>query len=150
MTEPQGFLERLSRFAELCAGNRGHTVQTARREVYGTANHSNSLPRDLRAALALISELQAERTWRDIADAPRDGTHILLAAGRDFVGEAWWEDNDADPYPWKFIDTGMMGSRYHNKEDINGAHDGLTGGRAYLFTHWQPLPAPPPPMKESE
>lgn len=90
----------------------------------------------------LASRLRADgEGWRPIEEAPRDGTHILLAAGQDHVGEGWWEDNDSDPYPWKFIDTGMMGSRYRNGEDINGAHEG--NPHAFMFTHFRPLPDPP-------
>lgn len=59
MTTPtDAAVERLTRFANLCAQGTW-TVQRARREVYGVANHSHSLPADVRAILTEREGLKA-------------------------------------------------------------------------------------------
>lgn len=79
--------------------------------------------------------------WRPIESAPRDGTHVILAFGRDGVMEGWWDDNDPGPYPWKFVDRGAPGSTgYAAGGFINGSRE-VRGGP----THWQPLL---PPLQE--
>lgn len=59
-----------------------------------------------RAIVALLPQppvSAAPEGWRDIASAPLNGTHVLLAFGQDHVSEGWWEDADPGAHPWKFI-----------------------------------------------
>lgn len=63
-------------------------------------------------------------------DAPRDGTPIIIAVGSDFVGEARYVDDPADPYPWKFMDVDSRGKIF-----INGWRDDHYGP-----TDWRPMP----------
>jgi hypothetical protein len=77
----------------------------------------------------------SETVWKHIESAPRDGTHIILAFGSDHVGEGWFEDDDTDPRPWKFIDRGCQSSRFKAGELINASRDGRYGP-----SHWHPMP----------
>lgn len=84
--------------------------------------------------------------WRLIETAPRDGTHIIIAFGQDGVMEAWWRDDDADPYPWKFVDRGTPGSTGEAAGGfINGSRE-VRGGP----THWMPLPDAPTPSEDRD
>ena len=74
----------------------------------------------------------ADRRPRPIASAPRDGTHVRLFFGSDGVAEGWWENDDTDPRPWKFVDRGCPGSPFKNGETINGARDVRGGPTAWL------------------
>ena len=83
----------------------------------------------------------ARQEWRPIEEAPKDGTHVLLAFGQDTVAEGWWDDGfDLEPHPWKFVDTG--GPAPPNGRPslgfINGSRD-----ERYGPSHWMPLPPPP-------
>jgi len=79
------------------------------------------------ASIALASLTQADDGWRDIKDAPRDGTRVLLYAKEFSVahfkkngrtGEQWWETDE---------------------------------GTCYLSpTHWRPLPPAPKPQGGTE
>lgn len=67
--------------------------------------------------------------WRDIKTAPKDGRWLLLAPvpNKNHVTciiAAWRPDEGDDNYPW--VDCG------HNN-----------AWKREIFTHWQPLPAPP-------
>lgn len=72
--------------------------------------------------------------WDRIATAPRDGTMIMLAWGRDAVSCGAYSRNDDDLYPWKFLDSQGDGLPI-----FNGAIDGPYGP-----THWAPMPDAPP------
>jgi len=74
--------------------------------------------------------------WQPIETAPRDGTEILIAIGSDYIGSAFYADDDSDPYPWKFFDRNGI------KPLANGIRDDRMGP-----THWMPLPAPPSSAK---
>lgn len=72
--------------------------------------------------------------WRAIAEAPRDGTIILLAGTRG-VWPAKWADNlSAEYYPW---------AGWRSLEPTQVAH-------ADKATHFRPLPAPPYPEGKHE
>jgi hypothetical protein len=70
--------------------------------------------------------------WQPIETAPKDGSHILIAIGSDYIGSAFYADDDSDPYPWKFFNRNGI------KPLANGIRDDLVGP-----THWMPLPSPP-------
>ena len=74
-----------------------------------------------------------EAQWQPIETAPRDGTHILIAFGEDGVCSATYSADDADAWPWKFVDQQGVG-----RPIFNGARDDKYGP-----TDWQPLPASP-------
>lgn len=84
------------------------------------ADFARTLERELTA-------LRAEREWRLIESAPKDGTHVLISPChllRDKkTCEAYWHQpgNPSNPGYW-------MNSY---------------GGPKYKPTHWQPLPPPP-------
>jgi hypothetical protein len=67
--------------------------------------------------------LSNQSPWRDIATAPKDGTHFLASHTRTpaIVEQVWFNDKLSD-YPW-----------------TNGIGSFLEG----YFTHWMPLPQPP-------
>lgn len=62
--------------------------------------------------------------WQPIETAPKDGTRVLVAAGQ-FVGEAWFCEDD--------------GTWYEQNTHPTDATDGAIWG----VTVWQPLPDPP-------
>lgn len=75
------------------------------------------------AADARIRELEAEREWRPIDTAPKDGTHIL--ANLETRSEQWQETlfwDGAEEWWWSV-----------RKGDYI----------EYEVTHWMPLPQPP-------
>lgn len=107
---------------------------------HGLGGHARKLL--LAAANRLAPQAQGHGAvgagWRPIdKSTPRDGTHILLSFGQDLVAEGWWEDDDSDAYPWKFLDTGCAGSDFKAGELINGNRD-----EKYGPSHWQPMPEP--------
>lgn len=119
------------------------TNPTQRAEAWLAApwyNDGSSPVRTITEAASIIRALLAERAWRPIAEAPRDGTHVILAFGQDHVSEGWWEDADPGPHPWKFIDAGCSGSAFANGEVLNGAREVRGGPTSFL-----PLPEPPKP-----
>lgn len=77
----------------------------------------------LREALSVLTEALAERGWRPIESAPRDGTYVLLT------------DNRCNPCHliarWKF-------DRWWGQATPSGKSIIWTDA-----THWQPLPEPP-------
>lgn len=68
-------------------------------------------------------------TWQPIKTAPRDGTNILIAFGRDGVSQAKYVPGLPD-HPWQFLDTND-GITWL----VNYAKDGLGGP-----SHWKSLP----------
>lgn len=54
----------------------------------------------IREARARIRELEAERQWRPIESAPKDGTSIIYLDGRECIGEAFWQDKDEHEPSW--------------------------------------------------
>jgi hypothetical protein len=110
----------------------GHSPEWS--NVFG---HAQALE-EIGDACALLRE--AAKSWRPITDAPRDGTHIILAFGQDHACEGWYEDDDNQPRPWAFIDTGDF-----NKVMINHARDGDYGP-----SHWQPMPYREPRTRPSQ
>lgn len=71
--------------------------------------------------------------WQPIETAPKDGTIILAADGRQVVAAYWNMAPKAfgadHAYPWTFLDE---------TNGTNGLMDGF-------LTHWMPLPASPTP-----
>ncbi len=78
-----------------------------------------------KGALKFIAEYE-RRQWRPIAEAPRDGTWVLLWWG-DRVVEGHWLDNSHTQFPWAGWKLRSM--VVHNP--------------SYKPTHWRPLPPPP-------
>jgi hypothetical protein len=74
-------------------------------------------------------QTQKIMTWQPIKTAPRDGTNILIAFGRDGVSQAKYVPGLPD-HPWQFLDTND-GITWL----VNYAKDGLGGP-----SHWKSLP----------
>ena len=85
------------------------------------------------ALLAELKELRAEREWRPIETAPKDGTEILL---RGIV-----------TYP--SIDEGKRVTVIGYWADMNGG-GWVWYGATTNFTHWRPLPEPPATEEQSD
>lgn len=64
--------------------------------------------------------------WRVIADAPKDGAHVIVCTDVGVVGEAFYETHDDD---W-----------YWSGNDWTDAHNGTVSPPVL---YWQPLPEPP-------
>lgn len=62
---------------------------------------------------------------RDMAQAPRDGTPILVWDGKDIVTARWEQE---DGY-WQLVQTARL---YPSSDDVHG-----------VVTAWMPLPEPP-------
>lgn len=86
-------------------------------------------PDDLAALLSYVEGMK----WQPIESAPRDGTHILIAFGSDWVSSAIYCSNDDDAHPWKFLDQ-----QGQSIPILNGARDDKYGP-----TRWLPLPPAP-------
>ena len=71
--------------------------------------------------------------WRPIATAPRNGTHVLLAFGQDWVSSAAYNAENA-AYPWVFLDDLRQGRPASNQARDDGEHGP---------SHWAPLPPAP-------
>lgn len=84
---------------------------------------------DLAALLSYVEGMK----WQPIESAPRDGTHILIAFGSDWVSSAIYCSNDDDAHPWKFLDQ-----QGQSIPILNGARDDKYGP-----TRWLPLPPAP-------
>lgn len=86
----------------------------------------NDAPEIIRS---LLQALEAERGWRTIESAPKDGTKMLLNHGG-LVCRGWWEAQKyhKKPRPYWDSDRGFMGVQWH---------------RDHQPTHWMPLPTPP-------
>jgi hypothetical protein len=84
------------------------------------------------AAERRVAELEAERQWRPIETAPKDGTRILLyrpdVRGEhiEIMVEGYWSNLPGHSYG--------IGWRTPCFSFSGGKHDP---------THWQPLPSPP-------
>lgn len=76
----------------------------------------------------------SETKWQDIETAPKDGTAILLAS-------PWMGELRRHIGTWNVkAKSWMQGERqtgFHFVPHMQAA-----------FTHWQPLPPPPSPIKE--
>jgi hypothetical protein len=72
-----------------------------------------------------------EREWRPIADAPKDGTEVILAVGP-WVGTGYYVPRD---------------STYGDEWYPTNNHPTDSWGGPLYPTHWQPLPSPPPPAR---
>jgi hypothetical protein len=79
---------------------------------------------ELEDAGAMLLRLATTKTWRPIAEAPKDGTLIIATNGTQ-VGICKWLDRHQSGYP------------HHDWFHV------LLNGNAYRPTHWMPLPAPP-------
>ena len=97
--------------------------------------------------LAIAEEREAFG-WRDIASAPKDGTHILLGrCGTDEDCEistlGWWQEEFLDGEDYMGSDAGFV------DHDFNSFHPGRSFGadiyqyKAVQPTHWKHLPAAP-------
>lgn len=72
-------------------------------------------------------------TWQDIATAPKDGTHVMLAARPHWASLTWVGIG-------RFIaDAGTDGEWWEPNNDPTD----YWGGQLSGVTHWQPLPSPP-------
>ena len=94
---------------------------------------------EVRRQTAEIERLRAEREWRPIETAPKDGTHILACFATRPFGPTWG-----------FAQRPPTVVHWFGPPDLPG----LRSGGWYLSvqtadservhpTHWQPLPAPP-------
>jgi len=83
---------------------------------------------ELRAALLAVAP-----QWRDISEAPRDGTRVLLY--HPGYKNAFYENRDRKPRTW--VDWCVDGSWYQTAPSAPP-------------THYQPLPTPPAPGGEGE
>ena len=74
-------------------------------------------------AAAIASAVEAERAWRDMDSAPKDGTEVLLFAHGDidYTAVGQWSDNT----------------------ELPGTVAGWFWPFAIRPTSWQPLPPPP-------
>jgi hypothetical protein len=81
----------------------------------------------IRALLARIRELEAERRWRPISEAPKDGTPVWLATTAGiFAAHAAVRHTGSEPTRW------LAPARFAALALVEGEP-----------THFQPLPAPP-------
>lgn len=100
---------------------------------------------DPQTVAALLARLdKAEEGWQDISTAPRDGTPVdLWARCYDFVSR----DSDERRIYGEFRVPGAIWfSGEWSNEDGNSLD--LDGWSDLTFTHWRPVPAPPPIPKE--
>ena len=79
------------------------------------------------AALADLARMKEEAGWRPIAEAPRDGTRVLVtyspATGKPPICIAW---------------------SYQNSPNFSGWRRGRNKHLRFVPTHWRPLPTLPP------
>lgn len=111
------------------------------------------LRQQLEASQARVAELEQAAQWRDIAEAPRDGTRILLGRTEsedhaELSTTGHWEDAQPDGPDEMGYDAGFVDEDYC--DFILGRH---IGNPKYFReevqpTHWLPLPAPPSAGKE--
>lgn len=119
------------------ADNLSEILSALRRVEPGSDQPRPSVSEDQGASRDLaLTDGVALDGWQPIETAPRDGTEILIAIGSDYIGSAFYADDDSDPYPWKFFDRNGI------KPLANGIRDDRMGP-----THWMPLPAPPSSAK---
>ena len=81
-------------------------------------------------AEAFQGGLAHAKQWRPIAEAPKDGTHILVI-------------NATSPYPPTTVHWFHEG--FHLSINRNGEHSEYWGA-----THWMPLPTPPQAQEGGE
>jgi len=77
--------------------------------------------------------------WRDIADAPKDGTQVLgwNEEGAEIV---WWEDACTDQPDQPGHDGGWFGTYAFPGRNKDDRYHSESQGQP---THWMPLPTPP-------
>lgn len=101
-----------------------------------------ALDKMVRAVEAALSPPEDQAGWRDIADAPKDGMAVLalVTTDKERLGPRWW--NLAGRI-FQIRHEGQTPSNY----DLGWAvYPGLGGAPTEWFTHYMPLPAPPPPQ----
>jgi hypothetical protein len=98
-------------------------------------------PREaIEAAVKEAEGVLASSGWRDIATAPRDGSHFL-AWGPLADGETWeytvamWDDDHQE---------------WISPSDADVVHENPARYCLNGITHWQPLPSGPAPVKGEE
>ena len=88
------------------------------------------------AAEARVAELEAEREWRPMETAPKDGTFILIVCREGYVNKVSWEEDVVFcpgitkwPYRWCV---------YGSFQDEQGGYETVDHP-----VGWRPLPPPP-------
>lgn len=75
--------------------------------------------------------------WRDISEAPRDGTEVLVTDGTD-VKTGWWYEKYY--YHEEYVRTTKEGDIYRTDKEDAGYWDSDLNKSP---THFMPLPSPP-------
>lgn len=100
-------------------------------QTYG-CEHDPDCPanKGARALAAIVRELLAEREWRPMETAPRDGTAIYVVENspRRWCHAVSWTDD---------------GYGYHHGWYLDFEHEKHIVGGDACFSAWLPLPAPP-------
>lgn len=148
VAEPDGFVARVEVVSQPQMGATMTQVAECGYNYEGSqgvvnANFIANAPADV----AYLLDQLAEREWRDISSAPKDGTRILVHLdGKTALG--YWHD-DLKEFPDRHEDADECErehcGRSHEKRLLMWAMDGCT---SWPPTHWMPLP--PAPVKGSE
>lgn len=85
----------------------------------------------VRSLIARLDRAEAAGAWREMTDAPTDGTEIWLSGFKFDIPPDRWVGHGA----WR--ETGPHGAGWYD-------HDGEEATRYHPPTHWRPLPSPPP------
>jgi hypothetical protein len=97
--------------------------------------------------LAIAEEREA-CGWRDIASAPKDGSHILLGMGGtdedcEISTLGWWQEEVLDGQDYMGNDAGFVDHEFSSFHSGRSFGDDKYQYKAVQPTHWMPLPAAP-------